>query len=218
MSNTLSALDAINNKKSLSYLLNPFDVKGLYPLNKSGIALLPFQLPNISLLEALPYLFNTVPALSQDSCYDQIVDSNNSWHRLVDGTTIESLVIPIQGSEVKIFDEPITISNVQLQQPLSLNPGFYTLLITKQENTRTERISIDFFGGFLQRVYLCISISVATTYLKVITDILSVSSNNELNIKEYSITHYNNLLYVNNQSFDQTDLRILGWLMYLMFN
>jgi hypothetical protein len=218
MSNKLSALDAINSKELGSSLINPFDVIGLYPLNRLGTALLPFELPDESLLEALPYLFNTAPALSDDSCYDQIVNNNSYWHHLVDGTIIDLLVIPTQGTEMKILEGPMTISTIQLQQSLSLNLGFYTLLIIKQENTKVERISIDFFGGFLQRVYMCISTSVGFTYLKVIINILSVLPNNELNIKGYTITHSNNLLYVNNQFYDQTNLEILGWLMYLIFN
>lgn len=215
---TASALNLLNSNSNISSLINPFLVKGLYPKLSTQINLLPFEIPNPSLLENLPYLFNTVDKWQDQTLYQQIIDPLSSWHRLVDNCIVNYLVFPVSTADAVSLEGPIHIETITIEQPLTTDSNLYRLNVTKYIGKSKKRITHDFHSVFFYRAYLGITNPVIDTYMAVVKDILNAQPNNEIEIKGYSIKYVSDMLYINNQAYENIDLPIVAWLMYILFN
>ena len=206
----LTALNAlISNSKEFS-LMNPFQVKGLYPSLLTFLESLPFEVPNPSLLENLPYFFNIVFKWTNQTYYQQVIDTTSTWHTIVDGCTIDELILPISTGEFIILEGPIHIKTINLETSLSFDSQMYSLQITKYVGETTQRITHEFHAFLFFRVYVCIQDAVVRSYMAVIKDILSTQPDNEILIKGYSIKYVSNMLYINNQAYENIDLPIIA--------
>jgi len=215
----ISALTILSNTVNNYSLTNPFQIKGLYPKTNTQIESLPFKVPNPSLLDNLPYLFNTIAKWDEQTQYQQINNSLSSWHILVDDCIVNELIIPVSTAKFTILEGPIHIKTITLDNPLSFDSNLLTLNITKYiEDNKVERMTYEFPFAFISRAYSGITDPVIETYIAVVKDILLAQSDKEINIKGYSIKYVSDILYINNQAYEQPDLPVIAWLMYVMFN
>lgn len=214
----LSALNALTSNFQNHSLMNPFQVKGLYPSLLTSLESLPFEVPNSSLLANLPYFFNIVSEWTTQTHYEQVIDTTSTWHALVDGCTIDELILPISTAEFIVLDGPIHIKTINLETPLSFDSQVYSLQVTKYVGESTQRITHEFHALLLFRVYVCIQDAVVRSYMAVVKDILNAQPDNEIEIKGYSIKYVSDVLYINNQAYENIDLPVVAWLMYILFN
>lgn len=213
-----TALDALTSNSREFSLMNPFQVEGLYPSLRTSLESLPFSVPNPSLLENLPYFFNIVHTWTNQTYYEQVINTTSTWHALVDGCTIDELILPISTGEFTILEGSIHIKTINLETPLSLDNQVYSLQISRYIGETTERITHEFHAFLFFRVYICIQDAVVKSYMAVVKDILNGQSDNELYIKGYSIKYISDMLYINDQAYADIDLPIIAWLMYTLFN
>lgn len=219
MINTIpTALDVLTSNSKEFSLMNPFRVKGLYPSLLTSLDSLLFEVPNISLLANLPYFFNIVSTWTTQTYYEQVIDTASTWHTIVDGCTINELILPISTARFKVLDGPIHIKSINLDTPLSLDTQIYSLQVIKYVGESTQRITHDFHALLLFKVYVCIQDAVVRSYMAVVKDILNAQPDNEIEIKGYSIKYVSNMLYINNQAYENIDLPVVAWLMYILFN
>jgi hypothetical protein len=219
MINKLTALDLLLGYSFTgTNLTNPFEVIGLYPSVPLLFNNLPFSIPNPTLLSNLPYHFNTIPNMIQDTCYSQLINPDSHWHILVDNCVIEDLILPINSTETKVITGFIRLHTIELQPSLSLENYQYNLLITSNTENGLKRITHQFNLSMLQPIYINISKAVARSYMRVINDILEGQSNNILTIKNFTINKSNNTLFINANSYPEDYLPIISWIMYTLFN
>ena len=214
----ITALDALNYNSNNLSLMNPYKIEGLYPSLPTTLDLLPFQLPNPLLLDNLSYLFNKVSVWRNQTLYRQIIDSSSSWHTLVDNCTVSELILPVSTAKSIRLEGPISIKTIILDNPLSFNSSIYTVYITKYVGSAIQRIAHEFNSTFFSRLYKGITNPVINTYMAVVKDILNAQPDNEIEIKGYSIKYVSDVLYINNQAYENIDLPIVAWLMYTLFN
>jgi hypothetical protein len=213
-----NALNALTSNSQDYSLMNPFQVKGLYPFLRTSLESLPFEVPNPSLLANLPYFFNIVSKWTNQTYYQQVIDTTSTWHAVVDGCTIEELILPLSTGEFTTLEGPIHIKTINLETSLSFDSQVYSLQITKYVGETTQRITHEFHAFLFFRVYVCIQDAVVRSYMAVVKDILNAQSDNEIEIKGYSIKYVSGMLYINNQAYENIDLPIVAWLMYILFN
>lgn len=218
MTITPNAFNALTSNSQNYSLMNPFQVKGLYPSLLTSLESLFFEVPNPSLLENLPYFFNIVSKWTTQTYYEQVIDTTSTWHAVVDGCTIDELILPISTAEFIVLEGPIHIKSINLDTPLSLDTQVYLLQITKYVGESTQRITHEFHAFLFFRVYVCIQDAIVKSYMAVVKDILNAQSDNEILIKGYSIKYVSNMLYINNQAYENIDLPVVAWLMYILFN
>lgn len=213
-----TALDILTSNSREFSLMNPFQVEGLYPSLLTSLDSLPFKVLNPSLLENLPYFFNIVSKWTTQTYYEQVIDTTSTWHALVDGCTVDELILPISTAEFIILEGPIHIKTINLETPLSLDSQIYSLQITKYVGETTKRITHEFHAFLFFRVYICIQDAVVRSYMAVVKDILNAQPDNELYIKGHHIKYISDMLYINDQAYSDIDLPIIAWLMYTLFN
>lgn len=215
----LTALDTLRFNSNQFNLLNPFQVEGLYPKLLTSLETLPFKIPNPLLLKNLPYFFNRVPIWDDATYYQQVINPTSTWHILVEGCTVDEILLPISTADFIVLEGPLIIKAVEIEKTLSMeDDGMYTLFITQQIGGTSKRITYEFYESLFYSVYMCLSSVVIENYMAVIKDIISTQIDNTIDIKGYKIHYFSGLLSINQQPYSDPDLALMGWLMYLLFN